>query len=226
LLRFEDAAKLLLRCLLRDSGQDMRDKLDRPVGTRWISYAVPRVVFQLPTPKPMYRPPRAETVNVVRYALNTATVHRPVLPLLTDALLVGEKFRAALMALHGTPSENFGGKDADGNPLAGHRHAFFLPEDDDEDGFIDHVTVWCPRGFTSQEVAALTSFNGTAHRCDAWHSSSTAGQRKLATADPIMVKSEARGRSLSPSRFAGQSRSATAATSASDSLDQCRESWW
>lgn len=148
---------LLLRCLLRESGEDMKDGFERPIGTRWVHYAVPREIFNLP-PRPQRRTaPIREEVHVVRYVLNTATVHRPVLPRLTDALLIGEKFRAALMSIHGTPSESFSGKDANGNRLSGHQHAFFLPEDEDEDGFIDHVTVWCPRGFTARELRALRS---------------------------------------------------------------------
>lgn len=156
-LERESDAHLLLRCLLRESGEDMKDGLERPIGTRWVHYAVPREIFNLPPRPPQRTASIREQVNVVRYVLNTATVHRPVLPRLTDALLVGEKFRAALMSLHEARSENFSGKDPRGNRLDGHRHAFFLPEDEDEDGFIDHVTVWCPRGFTGREIRALHS---------------------------------------------------------------------
>jgi CRISPR-associated protein Csb2 len=156
-LEREADGALLLRCLLRESGEDMKDGLERPVGTRWVHYAVPREIYNLPPRAPRRTTPIREQVQVVRYVLNTATVHRPVLPPLTEALLIGEKFRAALMSFHGTPSENFSGKDPGGNKLSGHQHAFFLPEDEDEDGFIDHVTVWCPRAFTPREIKVLRS---------------------------------------------------------------------
>lgn len=156
-LRTEGDGKTLLRCLLRESGQDMKDGLERPIGSRWVHYAVPRAIFDLPPRSPRKPSPICEEVHVVRYALNTATTHRPVLPRLTDALLIGDQFRRALMARHQVPSENFSGKTASGQRLQGHQHAFFLPGDEDLDGFIDHLTVWCPRGFTAREVRALRS---------------------------------------------------------------------
>ncbi|MDY0041904.1 MAG: hypothetical protein RBS57_16445, partial [Desulforhabdus sp.] len=100
LLQSESPDRLLLRCLLRESGQDMKDGLERPIGTRWVHYAVPRSIYDLPRPirkRPQRRP---QLVHVVRYSLNTATIHRPVLPPLTDTLLVADKFRSAALALY------------------------------------------------------------------------------------------------------------------------------
>lgn len=151
LLAQEPGDELLLRCLLRESGQDMKDGLERPIGSRWVHYAVPRAIYNLPRPAPRKRIPRLETVHVVRYTLNTASVHRPVLSPLTDTLLVADKFRSAAMALHKSPSSK----------LSGHKgsvhdeHAFYWPTDEDNDGFIDHVTVYCPSGFEITEIDAL-----------------------------------------------------------------------
>lgn len=151
LLQREPARTLLLRCLLRESGQDMKDGLERPIGSRWVHYAVPRAIYDLPRPKIVRPKRREETVDVVRYALNTASVHRPVLPPLTDTLLVADKFRSAVLALHREPSAR----------LSGHKehirdeHAFFWPTDEDNDGFIDHVTVYCREGFLQSEIDAL-----------------------------------------------------------------------
>jgi len=160
----EPEGSLLLRCLLRESGADMKDGLDRPVGTRWVHYAVPREIFNLPARPSRRSSPLHEKVHVVRYVLNTATTQRPVLPSLTDALLVGEQLRRAVMARHGAPSENFSGKTASGELLEGHQHAFFLPEDEDLDGFIDHVTVWCRRAFSASEIRALRSLTNLRQR--------------------------------------------------------------
>lgn len=99
--------------------------------------------------------PRQETVHVVRYALNTASVHRPVLPPLTDTLLVADKFRSAVLALHGARSRNLSGHEEDGDACRAHDHAYWWPTDEDNDGFLDHVTVYCPAGFESSEIAAL-----------------------------------------------------------------------
>jgi CRISPR-associated protein Csb2 len=140
-LEHEADGFLLLRCLPRQSGEDMKDGLERPVGTRWVHYAVPREVYNLPPRPPRRTNPIREEVHVVRYVLNTATTQRPVLPQLTDALLIGERFRRALMSRHQVHSENFSGKTASGQRLEGHQHGFFLPEDEDLDGLIDHVTA-------------------------------------------------------------------------------------
>lgn len=160
LLEREPPDKLFLRVLMRDSGKDMIDGLDRPLGSRWTNYSVPRAAFILPVQR---LPSRHvfRNIHVARYALSTLTEHRPVLPPLKDALLIGERFRAALMGIYGQlnrgkVSEIFSGKDSCGNPLTGHAHAFFLPEDEDEDGFIDHVTVYCPKGFDDSELNSIS----------------------------------------------------------------------
>ncbi len=164
-LRTEPPSVGLLRCLLRASGEDMKDGLERPIGTRWVHYAVPRAIYQLPlAPR---TPARAKLagppVTLVRFALNTATVNRPVLPPLTDTLLFADKFRAATLAWHGhlksgEHPRNLCGRENDDNGerrVEGHNHAFFWPTDEDDDGFIDHVSVFCPQGLLISEVDAL-----------------------------------------------------------------------
>lgn len=155
ILQSELPERLLLRCLLRESGQDIKDGLERPIGTRWIHYAVPRAVFDLPRPKPQPRPRMKESVDLVRYALNTATVNRPVLPPLADTLLVADRFRSAAMAVCRQPARALSGHEQDGSPSKDHQHAFWWPLDEDNDGFIDHVMVWAPGGFEDHENDAL-----------------------------------------------------------------------
>jgi CRISPR-associated protein Csb2 len=141
----------------------MRDRLDRPMGTRWVHYAVPRTIFDLPAPQPKPRHRTAETIQIVRFALNTATTNRPVLPPLTDTLLVADKFRAAALAIHEkviSPRDEFHprnlcGREANGERGRDHTHAFFWPTDEDNDGFLDHVTAYCPGEFEPSEVDAL-----------------------------------------------------------------------
>jgi CRISPR-associated protein Csb2 len=153
----------LLRCLLRESGQDIKDGLERPIGTRWVHYAVPRAIYNLPRPTIQPRPRKEETVDLVRYALNTVTVHRPVLPPLTDALLVADRFRSAVLALYteihrrsdAPHPRSLAGREPDGTVCRDHQHAFWWPTDEDNDGFIDHVTVHARGGFALGEVDAL-----------------------------------------------------------------------
>lgn len=157
----ESDATLLLRCLLRESGQDMADGLDRPIGTRWVHYSVPRDIYDLPAPRPKRIEGPREAVDLVRFALNTATASRPVLPPLTDTLLVADKFRSAALAIHELTRDkrahprSLCGREANGELCQGHTHAFFWPADEDADGFIDHVTVYARAGLEQGEVDAL-----------------------------------------------------------------------
>lgn len=155
LLETESEEKLLLRCLLRESGQDIKDGLERPIGTRWVHYAVPRTIYDVPLAKPHPRPRTAESVDLVRYALNTATVSHPVLPVVTDTLLVADKFRSAVMALCRQPSVALSGHECNGSPSKDHQHAYWWPLDEDNDGFIDHMTVYAPGGLEQRDVDAL-----------------------------------------------------------------------
>ncbi len=118
------------------------------------------------------RPLALTRYTVARYALDVSWGRRP-LPLVTDTLPLAEAVRSALMAIYqrrlhvqkyGTAAKPYqerffsatlAGKDADGRPLRGHGHAFFLPADEDGDGRIDHVTVAAAQGFTADEVPAI-----------------------------------------------------------------------
>lgn len=77
------------------------------------------------------------------------------LPRLGDAVRIGEVLRQALMSTidrHlGSVPWQVSGHGENGN----HRHAFFLPEDADGDGRIDHVTVHSAGGFDSSCRAAF-----------------------------------------------------------------------
>jgi len=156
-LSAEPWQKLLLRSLLRESGQDIKDGLYQPIGTRWVHYAVPREVFDVsPSEIRSARVSvRTEKLQLLRYALNTASIHRSVLPPVTDTLLVAGRFRDAIMALCENPCTVVSGHNPDGSPCGHHQHAFWWPLDEDNDGFIDHVMVFAPGGFGDDEVRAL-----------------------------------------------------------------------
>jgi CRISPR-associated protein Csb2 len=54
-------------------------------------------------------------------------------------------------------SEAITGKHKDGTPLDGHEHAHYFPTDEDNDGRIDHITIYAPRGFDEADLEALGS---------------------------------------------------------------------
>jgi len=86
-----------------------------------------------------------------------------MLPLLTRAVVVGEAFRRAALAMHRVPSATLAGKDASGTPLIRqHRQAHYVADcrgvaGHAQDGAlrVTHVVMYAPAGFLPSEVAAL-----------------------------------------------------------------------
>jgi CRISPR-associated protein Csb2 len=107
---------------------------------------------------------------LARFVIDGAGGRRPF-PSITDALPLAELMRRALLwqckhlALRDDSSladaaiwrlsPAFWGKDPHGQPQVGHQHAFFLPADEDNDGRLDHVTVYASMGFSALEWQAL-----------------------------------------------------------------------
>ncbi len=140
-----------------ETAQIHTEKWSDPPGSRWMTYVRPSDCFH-PFSKPTGKTERNSGMKVARYAL-----HSTVLPLTTTTLPLAEKVRGALMgrmpkeADRRRPSRIFSGKDADGRPLVGHGHAYFLPTDEDGDGRLDHMTVFTKDGFGSDELRAIDS---------------------------------------------------------------------
>lgn len=73
-------------------------------------------------------------------------------PRIEETLKIGEITRRALMSGNGVPPFELSGRDENG-PLRddpAHAHAFYLPEDADGDGLIDHLIIYCRRGFSDE----------------------------------------------------------------------------
>jgi len=135
---------------LRERGR----RIDPP-GARWIAYRLPTDALE-PRARPV-RPPRI--AHVARYALDA----RP-LPPLTATVAAAEAFRRNLQRVFvriadGATSRCFSGHDADGVPLEGHRHARFLPTDEEGFGRITHVTVVAAEPFGDSEIEALETLD-------------------------------------------------------------------
>lgn len=143
-----------LESLMLDTA-DMRRGQGRtiPPRTRWVRYARKRTALD-PAPRRSVgdRSPKPGPW-VARYAL-----HSPALPPVRYTLYVGEDVRRALMSRAENGSAVFSGR-REGRPREdGHQHAFFLPEDIDGDGRLDHLTVYAHEGFGPDELRALESF--------------------------------------------------------------------
>ena len=110
------------------------------------------------------RPPDRSRYTVARYLL----AGRPQ-PRIEDAVRIGELMRLAALSQFGWEPEprtgrsrplappEISGRGARNAPLrdASHSHAFWLPEDADGDGLIDHVCVYAATGLDTRVRAAL-----------------------------------------------------------------------
>ena len=132
-----------------------------PPGSTWVDYARPRKAFTPQKRPPKTKFPSTRRFQVARFALDSA-----VLPLLTDTLRVAENARIDLMGIYGRLTEKngekgksaiFSGKDAEGNPIKGHKHAYYLPTNENpaSRGRLDHLTIYTAEGFGKDELRAL-----------------------------------------------------------------------
>lgn len=135
----------LVDALELDTSQIQAAGWSRPPAGRIVTYKRREV-----GPLPSGRTPRP----AIRRGSTRPTVARLVLagrprPPIEEAIKIGEIFRRALIARIGTsvPS-TITGRDEHGKPLRdpAHGHAFFLPEDDDRDGFVDHLILFVREG--------------------------------------------------------------------------------
>lgn len=140
----------------------------RPPAAREVVYA------RAPEAAPRTAARAARRFRASRTARGLPTVARFLLagrplPRLEDAVRIGELLRRAALAQFDwrrdaakdrwiplAPGE-VSGRDADGKPLRdpSHRHAFWLPEDADGDGWIDHVSVYVAGGMNREVQTAL-----------------------------------------------------------------------
>ncbi len=150
----------LFSSMLVGTGTLRAEGWNRPPGSRWADYKRPSNCFSV---NPTVRKVRSVDAPVVaRFNLSSETTQADVRPRFEDALFLSDNLRKALMSLsgqrnNGVPSKTFSGKSEDGHPLKGHRHAFFLPVDEDNDGRIDSVIVYAPNGFSYLDQIAMGS---------------------------------------------------------------------
>ncbi|MFC1464994.1 MAG: type I-U CRISPR-associated protein Csb2 [Candidatus Brachytrichaceae bacterium NZ_4S206] len=132
-----------------------------PPGSRWVTYLRPANALT-PPPPARKRAAREETrPRLLRFALDG-----PVLPRVTETVYVAELARKRVQGIFGNLFEGaasplFSGKQANGTPLAEHRHAFFLPTDEDNDGKLEHILLYAAEGFGPRELCALDAWRKT-----------------------------------------------------------------
>ncbi|WP_421621535.1 type I-G CRISPR-associated protein Csb2 [Alkalilimnicola ehrlichii] len=142
----------LAGALRAETGDLQRAGWSLPPGTQYVTYQRPFNTF---TPAPAVRPRRRRhtTATTVRLAL----AGKP-LPRVENAIKIGEITRLAAikkaeqvngghippaLSGHDLPRDNR------------HGHAFYLPEDADGDGHIDHILIHAPDGLAAEAIRAL-----------------------------------------------------------------------
>ncbi len=136
-----------------ETGQIRSAGWSRPPGSTEVLYQRPRELMSAVNTKYSFRK-KDIFFDTCRFVISGKT-----LPLIEDALRVGEWMRLAVM---GRAKRDLG---EDGIPfeLSGHAipqdndhgHAFFLPEDSNKDGWIDHILVHAPAGFSESSLLVL-----------------------------------------------------------------------
>ncbi len=126
-----------------------------PPAARSVAYLRPAGLLR-PVAQAHRRTLELPSVTTFRFAL-----YGKPLPRIEDAVRVGEWLRAAVMSR----AKRKCGEDAIPSVLSGHGlekadvhgHAFWLPEDADGDGRIDHLLVRVPAGLSGKSRAAVES---------------------------------------------------------------------
>lgn len=130
-----------------------KKKFSDPPGSKWVQYLRQADCFSDDHANNNYAD-KWPNYTIARYMIDAS-----VLPLVQETLPLAELVRRSLMAIHKDRSEVFSGKDADGRPLSGHQHAYYLPTDEDGDGRLDHITVIAKKGFSESELKAIDRLN-------------------------------------------------------------------
>lgn len=155
----------LMDALTVDTADFQKHGWNRPPAAREIRYLrTPLAPHPRRAAGHRSRPPDRSRYTVARYLL----AGRPQ-PRIEDAVRIGELMRLAALSRFGwEPDAGTGrhrplappeisGRGAGNVPLrdARHSHAFWLPEDADGDGLIDHVCVYAATGLDASVRAAL-----------------------------------------------------------------------
>lgn len=152
---------------LRTSTATMR-KMGKatPEGSTWLTYSFPPGYGLAPSAPLRARRHHASPLpngGGLRFAVEART--SALRPPVAETLTVAEAFRAAAMSHYSRRNDNesvppeLSGK-ARERPLDGHRHAYILPRDLDDDGRIDHIDVWFREGPVDHRVfVALTGIS-------------------------------------------------------------------
>ncbi len=136
--------------LTLDTADYQKYRWNRPPAAREIVYIRPPL-----SPVPRHVSPRRHAVGRNRFTVARYLLAGRPLPRIEDAVKIGELMRLAVLSKFGWKNRRpkapsvISGRGPDNKPLRDgrHSHAFWLPEDADGDGWIDHISVYAEEGF-------------------------------------------------------------------------------
>lgn len=140
----------LADALTLDTVDYQKYRWSRPPAAREIVYKRPPL-----SPVPRHVRPRRHAVDHSRFTVARYVLAGRPQPRIEDAVKIGELMRLAALSKFGwengrpkAPSV-ISGRGSDNLPLRSgrHSHAYWLPEDADADGWIDHISVYAEEGF-------------------------------------------------------------------------------
>ena len=137
--------------LSESTAERRKRRVVTPPGGAFVAYTRP--IDALVAPRRVDHKIQARSVTALRFAVEGSAV-----PPLVEAIRFADRYRAAVLkrADVSPPDviERLRGNAASGR-IRGHQHAHYLPTDEDGDGRLDHLTVWCPAGIGAEELDAL-----------------------------------------------------------------------
>ena len=155
----------LFSCLTRDTAWLQEHKWSQPPGSRRVLYWRKADTLTATRPAIARQPATLASVQAALLALASDTSQKEVLPLFSRSLPQAELLHRGLVSRAGggkrTDCPVLTGQDADGTPLAGHRHLHILPISLDEPGRVDHFLLWAPMGLDAQAQRAILGLRQT-----------------------------------------------------------------
>lgn len=143
----------LTDALTLDTADYQKHGWNRPPAAREIVY-----LRRSLSPVPRHRQVRRKVDDRKHYTVARYLLAGRPQPRIEDAVKIGELMRLAALSKFGWKNGKplapavISGRGSDGKPLRDgpHLHAFWLPEDADEDGWIDHISVYAEEGFDAE----------------------------------------------------------------------------
>lgn len=144
----------LFEALCVDTNELERAGRLQPIGAMWVLYVRPDVSARVLHDSVSIRTEQPK-LHGARFAFLN-----PITPGIEETVDVADIFHMALLKKCGIDAPSVvSGRHENGQLSEGHKHLFILPEDADNDGRLDHITLYSAEPFTKVAMDAITRLN-------------------------------------------------------------------